>query len=167
MDKEGPANRLWVAQQQRPLRSRPLKALHPTHNPRNLSWVAEVLVGLATDTTVYLSRCGSALKVNKLLCASSSGIYFRVLEFRTPKLETQNPNPETRNSKTASKTAQIALTFHFAQHRGHSTGKAKRRRMMRTASRTRWLAFSPSVSPRSLPAQRASNFHLIRSPNQI
>ena len=28
--------------------------------------VAEVLVGLATDTAVYLSRRGGALKVNKL-----------------------------------------------------------------------------------------------------
>jgi len=31
--------------------------------------VAEVLVGLATDTTVYLSRWGKALKVNKLTFA--------------------------------------------------------------------------------------------------
>ena len=32
----------------------------------HLQLVAEVLVGLATDTTVYLSRRGEALKVNKL-----------------------------------------------------------------------------------------------------
>jgi len=31
--------------------------------------VAEVLAGLATDTTVYLSRRGEALKVNKLTFA--------------------------------------------------------------------------------------------------
>ena len=34
--------------------------------------VAEVLVGLATDTTVYLSRRGEALKVNELTFAHSS-----------------------------------------------------------------------------------------------
>ena len=32
----------------------------------DLALVAEVLVGLATDTTVYLSRRGKALKVDKL-----------------------------------------------------------------------------------------------------
>ena len=40
--------------------------LHLQHLPRQKLEVAEVLVGLATDTTVYLSRRGEALKVNKL-----------------------------------------------------------------------------------------------------
>jgi hypothetical protein len=36
--------------------------------PQDHLYVAQVLVGLATDTTVYLSRQGEALKVNKLTC---------------------------------------------------------------------------------------------------
>ena len=39
------------------------------HLPRQKLEVAEVLVGLATDTTVYLSRRWEALKVNKLTFA--------------------------------------------------------------------------------------------------
>jgi len=40
-------------------------AQHAPLQPPHL-YVAEVLVNLATDTTVYLSRRGGALKVNKL-----------------------------------------------------------------------------------------------------
>ena len=49
--------------------------LHRRQSPQlRALLVTEVLVGLATDTTVYLSRRGEALKVNKLTLAIRASV---------------------------------------------------------------------------------------------